>query len=165
LDNLTISIADESGVELPARQVGEVLVKGPSVCSGYWNDPGETRRVYSNGWLRTGDLAHRDEEGYLWLAGRKAAFLKTRGVRVSFAEVEERITAIAGVYECAVRAVAHSEAGEALVLFLVPDEGVTLVEEEIRRQLPAHWALDSIRIVTELPKTSVGKISLSLLPS
>ena len=164
LDNLMISIVDESGNELRAGEVGEVLVKGPSVSPGYWNDPAETERVYSSGWLRTRDLAHLDEEGYLWLAGRKAAFLKMRGVRVSFAEVEERVTAIAGVYECAVRAVAHPEAGEALVLFLVPDEGVTLAEEEIRRHLPAHWALDSIRIVSELPKTSAGKISLSSLP-
>lgn len=165
LDNLTISIVDENGNELPAGQVGEVLVKGPSVCAGYWNDPEETSRVYSSGGLRTADLAYRDEDGYLWIAGRKAAFLKMRGVRMSFAEVEERVTAIPGVYECAVRAVAHPEAGEALVLFLVPDEGVTLVEKEIRSHLPAHWALDSIRIVAELPKTSVGKISLSSLPS
>lgn len=164
LDNLTVSIVDEDGKLLPAGQVGELLVKGTSICPGYWNDPEATRRVYADGWLRTGDLARQDEEGYLWIAGRKAAFLKMRGIRVSFAEAEEKVTAIPGVYECAVRAVPHPEAGEALVLFIVPDEGVKIVEEEVRRHLPAHWALDSIRMVSELPKTSTGKITLSSLP-
>jgi len=163
LDNLSVAIVDEDGNDLSAGQVGELRVKGPSVCAGYWNDPEETRRIYSDGWLSTGDLARRDEEGYLWIEGRKGAFLKMRGIRVSLAEVEARVTAIPGVYECAARGVDHPEAGEALVLFVVPDEGATILEEEIRRHLPVHWALDSIRIVSELPKTSAGKIALSLL--
>ncbi len=165
LDNLTVAIADEDGNDLSAGQVGELCVKGPSVCSGYWDDPEETRRIYSDGWLRTGDLARRDEEGYLWIEGRKGAFLKMRGIRVSLAEVEARVTAIPGVYECAARGVDHPEAGEAFFLFVVPDEGARILDEEIRRHLPAHWTLDSVRIVSELPKTSTGKISRSLLPS
>jgi acyl-CoA synthetase (AMP-forming)/AMP-acid ligase II len=165
LDNLTVSITDEDGNDLSAGRVGELRVKGPSVCSGYWNDPEETRRIYSDGWLRTGDLARRDEEGYLWIEGRRGAFLKIKGIRVSLAEVEARVTAIPGVYECAARGVDHPEAGEALVLFVVPDEGAMILEEEIRRHLPAHWALDSIRIVSELPKTSAGKIAHSSPPT
>jgi acyl-coenzyme A synthetase/AMP-(fatty) acid ligase len=163
LDNLMVSIVDEQGGDLHAGQVGELLVKGPSICSGYLNDSDETRRVFCDGWLRTGDLARRDEEGYLWIEGRKGAFLKMRGKRVSFAEVEERVTAIPGVYECATLAVDHPEAGEALLLFIVPDQGARIVEEEVRRHLPAHWALDSIRLVSELPKTSAGKIARSSL--
>jgi acyl-CoA synthetase (AMP-forming)/AMP-acid ligase II len=164
LDNLTVRIADEEGNELPAGQVGELLVKGPSICSGYLNDPEETVRHFRDGWLRTHDLVRQDEEGYLWIEGRKGAFLKTRGIRVSLAEVAAKVTAIPGVYECAARAVDHPEAGEALVLFIVPDHGTTIVMEEVRRHLPAHWALDSIRLVAELPKTSSGKISASALP-
>jgi long-chain acyl-CoA synthetase len=121
LDNLMVRIVDEEGNYLPAGQIGELLVKGPSICPGYWNDPEETRRVFSGGWLRTRDLAHQDEEGYLWIEGRKGAFLKMRGIRVSFPEVEARVTAIQGVYECVARAVDHPEAGEALVLFIVPE--------------------------------------------
>jgi len=96
LDNLTVRIVDEEGNDLPARQIGELLVKGPSICSGYLNDPEETRRVFSDGWLRTRDLARQDEERYLWIEGRKGAFLKMRGMRVSFPEVEARVTAIPG---------------------------------------------------------------------
>lgn len=163
LDNLMVKIVDDEGNDVHAGQVGELLVKGPSICSGYWNDPEETRGVFCNGWLRTRDLARQDEEGYLWIEGRKGAFLKMRGIRVSLGEVAARVTAIPGVYECAARAVEHPEAGEALVLFIVPDHGASIVMEDVRRYLPAHWALDSIRLVSELPKTSRGKIALSAL--
>jgi acyl-CoA synthetase (AMP-forming)/AMP-acid ligase II len=163
LDNLTVRIVDEEGIDLRTGQVGELLVKGPSICPGYLNDPEETRDVFCDGWLRTRDLARQDEEGYLWIEGRKGAFLKMRGIRVSLAEVTAKVNAIPGVYECAARAVEHPEAGEALALFIVPDQGAKIVVEEVRHHLPAHWALDSIRLVSELPKTSRGKISLSAL--
>jgi acyl-CoA synthetase (AMP-forming)/AMP-acid ligase II len=159
LDNLSVSIVDEHENAVPTGQIGQLLVKGPSICSGYFNDQEETRRVFRGGWLRTGDLARRDEDGYLWIEGRAGSFLKIRGTRVSVAEVEARVTAIAGVYECGACAVDHPEAGEALVLLIVPDQGATLVTDEIRHRLPANWTLDSIRIVSELPKTSTGKIA------
>jgi long-chain acyl-CoA synthetase len=155
---------DEEGNDLPAGQIGELLVAGPSICSGYLNDPDETRKVFSEGWLRTRDLARQDEEGHLWIEGRKGAFLKMRGMRVSFPEVEAKVLAIPGVYECVARATEHPEAGEALVLFIVPDQGVRIEMEDVRRHLPAHWAIDSIRLVSELPKTSAGKIAFSALP-
>jgi acyl-CoA synthetase (AMP-forming)/AMP-acid ligase II len=163
LDNLTVSIADDEENALQPGQVGNLLVKGPSICAGYWNDPEETRRVFRDGWLRTGDLARQDEEGYLWIEGRKGSFLKMRGTRVSLTEVEERVAATPGVYECGACAVDHPEAGEALVLFIVPDPGARIVMEELRRRLPANWTLDSIRVVSELPKTSAGKIARSAL--
>jgi acyl-coenzyme A synthetase/AMP-(fatty) acid ligase len=83
---------------------------------------------------------------------------------VSFPEVEAKVAAVPGVYECAARAVEHAEAGEALVLYIVPDQGTSIGVEEVRRYLPANWAIDSIRLVSELPKTSVGKIAVSALP-
>jgi acyl-CoA synthetase (AMP-forming)/AMP-acid ligase II len=163
LDNLTISIVDEQGNSVEVGQVGQLLVTGPSICSGYFNDSEETGRVFCGGWLRTSDLARRDEDGFLWIEGRTGAFLKIRGTRVSLAEVEARVTAISGVYECGACAVDHPEAGEALVLLIVPDQGARLVTEEIRHSLPANWTLDSIRLVSELPKTSAGKIARSAL--
>ena len=164
LDNVIVSIVDEEGNAVPSGHVGELLAKGPSISSGYLNNPEETHRVFRNGWLRTGDLARQDEEGYLWIEGRKGAFLKMRGTRVSFPEVEAKVTAIPGVYECAARAVNHPEAGEALVLFIVPEHGAKFELEDVRRHLPAHWAIDSVRVVSELPKTSTGKIAVSSLP-
>ncbi len=163
LDNLTVRIADEDGKDLALGQVGEVLVKGPSISAGYFDDPEASRRVFDDGWLRTGDLAHLDEDGYIWIHGRKADFLKTRGVRVSFAEIEAKVAAVPGVYECAVAAVAHPEAGEALALYIVPDKKARNVARDIRRSLPVHWTCDSINIVSGIPKTFRGKVSRASL--
>ena len=163
LDNLTIRIVDEMGRDFPKGEVGEILVKGPSVSSGYFNDPEESRRVFKDGWLRTGDLGHIDEDGYIWIHGRKGAFLKMRGVRVSFAEVEAMVGAMPGIYECAASAVPHEEVGEALVLWVVPKQGAQNIAEQVRRSLPVHWNCESIKIVSEIPKTPHGKISLSSL--
>jgi acyl-CoA synthetase (AMP-forming)/AMP-acid ligase II len=163
LDNLVIRIVDEHGIELPPGQSGEVWVKGPSICPGYLDDPVSTESVFKDGWLRTRDIGHLDEEGFLWVQGRIGAFLKMRGVRVSFSQAEAAVSAIPGVLECAAQAVAHPEAGEALVLHVVAKTGATLVWDEMRRQLPAHWAFDSVRFVPELPKTANGKLARSAL--
>ncbi len=164
LDNLEVRIVDDNGNDLPSGQVGELLVRGPSICQGYLGDPEETRAVFYGGWLRTRDLARLDKDGYLWIEGRKGSFLKIRGIRVSLAEVTARVTAIPGIYECAARAVNHPEAGEALVLFIVPEPGAEIEAEQVRRHIPPHWALDSVHLVSELPKTSSGKIALTSLP-
>lgn len=159
LDNVTVSIVDEEGNAVGPGQIGELLAEGPSICSGYFNDAEGTQRTFCDGWLRTGDLARQDEQGYLWIEGRKGAFAKIRGIRVSFVEVEEKVATFPGVYECGACAVAHSEAGEALMLFIVPDNGARVVTEQIRHYLAAHWTLDSVHVVSELPRTSAGKIA------
>ncbi|HLA80135.1 MAG TPA: class I adenylate-forming enzyme family protein [Thermoleophilia bacterium] len=163
LDNLTVRIVDEDGRGLPSGEAGEILVKGPSISRGYLNDPEESRRVFRDGWLCTGDLAHQDEDGYIWIRGRKSAFLKIRGVRVSCAEVEATVAAVPGVYECAATVAPHEEACEALVLWDVPEQGGQNIAERVRRSLPVHWTCESIEIVAELPKTSNGKVSRSSL--
>jgi acyl-CoA synthetase (AMP-forming)/AMP-acid ligase II len=159
LDNLSVRIVDEEGRDLPTGQTGEVMVSGPSITLGYLDEPEESRRKFQDGWLRTGDLGHVDTAGYIWIDGRKANFLKIRGVRVSFAEVEARVASLAGVSECAVAAVAHPEAGEALALYIVPDKGAGEIVEKVRRSLPTYWTCESITIVSHIPKTARGKVS------
>ena len=163
LDNLVIRIVDDEGRELAAGQTGEIQVRGPSVCSGYFDDPEATERKFGDGWLKTGDFAYRDDEGYLWIKGRTSEFIKIRGLRVSFGEVEAKVAAIPGVYECAATAAEHPEAGEALALFIVADDGASIVVERVRRALPPQWTCVSVRVVPELPKTENGKIARSQL--
>jgi acyl-CoA synthetase (AMP-forming)/AMP-acid ligase II len=163
MDNLMIRIVDDEGRELPAGQTGEIQVRGPSVCSGYFDDPEATKRKFGDGWLKTGDFAFRDDEGYLWIKGRTSEFIKIRGVRVSFGEVEAKVAAVPGVYECAAIATRHPEAGEALALFIVADDGASIVAERVRRALPPQWTCVSVRVVPELPKTENGKIARSQL--
>ncbi len=163
LDNLEVRIVDDEGRELPDGQAGETQVRGPSVCTGYFEDPEATARKFADGWLKTGDFSCRDREGYLWIKGRTDEFVKMRGIRVSFAEVEAKVAATPGVEECAAAAVQHPEAGEAVVLFVVTAGGENGVVENIRRTLPAQWTCASIRVVAELPKTANGKIARAKL--
>jgi acyl-coenzyme A synthetase/AMP-(fatty) acid ligase len=163
MDNLMIRIVDDEGCELPAGQTGEIQVRGPSVCSGYFDDPEATERKFVDGWLKTGDFACRDDEGYLWIKGRTSEFVKIRGVRVGFGEVETKVAAVPGVYECAATATRHPEAGEGLALFIVADDGASIVAERVRRALPPQWTCVSVRVVPALPKTENGKIARSQL--
>jgi len=102
---------------------------------------------------RRATFACRDDEGYLWIKGRTSEFIKIRGVRVSFGEVETKVAAVPGVYECAATATQHPEAGEALALFIVSDDGASTVAERVRRALPPQWTCVSVRVVPQLPKT------------
>lgn len=159
LDNLVLRIFDEKGRELPNGQIGEVWVKGPSICDGYFDDGEETAHKFCDGWLKTGDLGELDPDGYLWIRGRKGDFMKIRGVRVSFAEVEAKVAATPGVYECAAVSVPHAEAGEALALFIVPENGASDLPDRVRRAIPPHWTCSAVNLVPDLPKTSNGKIA------
>ena len=169
LDNLEIRIADEEGRVVARGQTGEIQVRGPSVCAGYLDDPESTERKFGGGWLKTGDFACCDADGYLWIKGRTDEFIKIRGVRISVGEVETKVAAIAGVSECAAVGVKHPEAGEALGLLIVPDNSVDVgnhggdFSETIRRVLPPHWTCASVKIVAELPRTANGKIARSQL--
>ncbi|HXP61893.1 MAG TPA: AMP-binding protein, partial [Dongiaceae bacterium] len=163
LDNLVLRIVDEEGQELPTGQTGEIWVKGPSICSGYFEDSDETARKFTDGWLKTGDLGSVDQDGFLWIRGRKGDFMKIRGVRVSFAEVEARVAAAPGVFECAAASVPHPEAGEALTLYIVPRNGASDLQERVLRAIPPQWTCSAVHLVAELPKTSNGKIARYML--
>ena len=167
LDNIKVRIVDEGGEEMEDRDTGEIQISGPSICSGYLDETEATRNKFSNGWLKTGDLGYRDEDGYLWIQGRSGDFVKIRGYRVGLAEVEARVSAVAGVGECAATAVQHTEAGEALALFVVREDGETngsgSLVERVRQALPSQWTCSSIKIVSELPRTANGKIARSQL--
>jgi acyl-CoA synthetase (AMP-forming)/AMP-acid ligase II len=189
LDNLALRIADERGREVAEGQVGEIQVQGPSVCAGYLDDAEATEHKFGGGWLKTGDFACRDADGFLWIKGRSDDFIKIRGVRVSVGEVEAKVGAMAGVSECAAVGVKHPEAGEALALLVVAEDGAAknlsdadrdrddkdtnynaLVQseslgEKVRRALPSHWTCVSIKIVTDIPRTSNGKIARAELPA
>jgi acyl-CoA synthetase (AMP-forming)/AMP-acid ligase II len=163
LDNLAIRIVNDKGKEVPNGETGEIQVRGPSVCAGYLDDPEATQRKFDRGWLKTGDLGFRDEQGYLWIKGRLSEFVKIRGFRVSFVEVETKVAAIPGVYECAAAGVQHPEAGEALALFIVGDKRKHALAERVRRALPPQWTCTSVKVVDELPRTANGKIARSQL--
>lgn len=159
LDNLKVRVVDENDRELSNGQIGEICVRGPSVCSQYFDDPESSERRFKEGWLKTGDFGCFDAEGYLWIKGRTDDFIKIRGFRVGSGEVEERVAAIPGVYECAAVGVRHPEAGEALALFIVGENGANGLAEKVRLSLPPLWTCASVNIVAALPRTSNGKVA------
>jgi acyl-coenzyme A synthetase/AMP-(fatty) acid ligase len=112
----------------------------------------------------TGDFGYRDQDGFLWIVGRTSEFIKMRGVRVSLAEIEARVAAAPGVHECAAAVVPHAEAGEALALYVVAEDGAQDVLSAVRRSMPSEWICDSVTLVAGLPKNPHGKLARSLLP-
>src|SRR5262249_23065871 len=106
--------------ELPIGSVGELVVRGPQVMKGYFNNPEETARALRNGWLYTGDVAKRDRDGYFMIVDRKKDIIKTSGFLVFPAEVEEVLSRFPGVGEAAVIGVPDAEKGEIVKALVVP---------------------------------------------
>jgi acyl-CoA synthetase (AMP-forming)/AMP-acid ligase II len=163
LDNLEIRVLDADGEEAAVGQPGTISAAGKSICHGYLDDPEASAQKFRDGWLVTGDLGYRDRDGFLWIVGRTSEFIKMRGVRVSLAEIEARVAAVPGVHECAAAAVPHAEAGEALALYVVAEDGAKDVLTVVRRSMPSQWICDSVSLVASLPKTPHGKLARLLL--
>jgi fatty-acyl-CoA synthase len=162
-------------VELPAAkwedvavgETGEIVVHGPINMLGYWNQPAETARVLRDGWLRTGDLATRDEEGFVSLVGRARDMYISGGENVYPAQVEAVFTEHPDVAEIAVVGVADDRWGEVGRAYVVPREGSVLDPEGLEAwgrerlavfKLPHTWVA-----VDELPRTASGKVQKHLL--
>jgi acyl-CoA synthetase (AMP-forming)/AMP-acid ligase II len=163
LDNVRIRVVAADGQDAEADEPGVIWAAGKSICRGYLDDPKASAEKFRGGWLVTGDLGYLDEDGFLWILGRSDEFIKMRGIRVSFAEIEARVAALSGVQECAAAVVPHAEAGEALVLYVVAADGAPGLVSTIRRHLPRQWVCDSVNLVTALPKTAHGKLARAAL--
>jgi long-chain acyl-CoA synthetase len=148
--------------ELPDGIPGELLIRGPQVMKGYWNNPLATAEVLRDGWLFTGDIAVRDREGYFTLVDRKKDIIKTSGFLVYPAEVEEVLRTFAGVAEAAVVGVSDVEKGEAVKALIVPHPGVKLdlkaFEAHCREHLGKQKRPKFVEVVGELPKNFLGKV-------
>src|SRR5581483_845483 len=112
--------------ELPTGTVGELVVRGPQVMKGYFNNPAETAAVLRDGWLYTGDLAKRDADGFFTVVDRKKDIIKTSGFLVFPAEVEEVLRTFPNVAEAAVIGVPDNERGEIVKALLVPRPGAKI---------------------------------------
>lgn len=148
-------------VEMPVGAVGELVVRGPQVMKGYWNNPIETARSLRGDWLYTGDLARRDRDGFFAIVDRKKDIIKTSGFLVYPAEVEEVISHFPGVAEVAVIGVPSAERGENVHAIVVPRNGsldMAGLERYCTEKLGKHKRPRQIEVVKELPKNFLGKI-------
>lgn len=160
-------VADDQDRELPPGEVGELLVKGPNVMKGYFNREDETREALKDGWLHTGDLAYRDEDGYYYIAGRKKEMIITAGFNVYPREVEEALTAHPSVVEAAVIGAPHQLKGEVVKAFVVLEEGQRLDKQELlrflRERLANYKIPEEFVFTADLPRGTGGKILKRML--
>ncbi|MCW4036730.1 MAG: long-chain fatty acid--CoA ligase [Candidatus Bathyarchaeota archaeon] len=155
-------VHDATGVSLPVGMVGELAVKGPQVMKGYWNCPEETAEVLKDGWLHTGDMAKRDEDGYFYIVDRKKDLIKYKGYSVYPREVEDIIYEHPAVKLCAVVGMPDELSGEIPKAFVVRKDGAEATEEEliewVRDKVAPYKRIREVEFRKELPMTLVGKV-------
>tara|TARA_R110000764_G_scaffold138885_2_gene226640 strand:- start:41171 stop:42856 length:1686 start_codon:yes stop_codon:yes gene_type:complete len=156
-------IIDEENNELPLGERGELCVKGPQVMKGYWQRKEATEEILdAEGWLKTGDIAIIQEDGYLRIVDRKKDMILVSGFNVYPNELEDVMAAIPGVAQCAAIGVPDEKSGEAIKVFLVKSADVSLTEaqvkEHMRSNLTAYKVPKFVEFRESLPTTNVGKI-------
>jgi long-chain acyl-CoA synthetase len=161
LPSTEAKIVDDNGVEVKFGEVGELVVRGPQVMRGYWNQDEDTRKTIKDGWLWTGDIAKRDADGFFYIVDRKKDMVIVSGFNVYPSEIEDVLSTHPKILESAVIGVKDSKAGEAVKAFIVKkDESLT--EEEVREfckeQLTNYKRPKFFEFRKELPKSNVGKI-------
>ena len=154
---------DADGHDSLVGDAGELWVKGPNVFAGYWNDPEATSgALTADGWLRTGDVAVVDDDGFLFLVDRVKDLIIVSGFNVYPAEVEEVIASHPAVAQVAVIGVPHPHSGEAVKAYVVVEPGASVEEDDIIHHCEAHLARykcpQKVMFVAEIPQSATGKV-------
>lgn len=155
-----IAVLDERGQELPVGQVGELAIRSDTVMLGYFRDPQATEAAFINGWLRTGDLGRMDDDGYVYLSGRKKEIIIRGGENISPLEIEDVIAQHPQVKEVAVGGVPDRIWGEVVVACVVPSGPVAVDDllDYCRENLADFKVPTRIALVDSLPRNAIGKI-------
>ncbi len=162
IENVDMKIADADGNELPAGEMGEIIIRGPNVMQGYWRKPDATAAAIQNGWLRSGDIGTTDEEGYFFITDRVKDMINVAGFNVYPNEVEQVIYKHPAVQEVAVYGVSDAVKGEAVHAAVVLKKNMDPTAEEIigfcRDNMAVYRIPRKVEFVKELPKSPTGKI-------
>jgi long-chain acyl-CoA synthetase len=157
-----VRVGDSAGQDLPAGEVGEVLVRGDTVMAGYWRNPGATAAAVRDGWLWTGDMGTLDADGFLTLKDRSKDLIISGGSNIYPREVEEVLLTAPGVAEVAVVGAPDPEWGEVVVAFVVPQKGTALeaaaLDAHCLAQIARFKRPKRYEIVDGLPKNNYGKV-------
>jgi long-chain acyl-CoA synthetase len=161
-DTVAKIVDPTTGDELPIGEIGELAVKGPQVMKGYWNAPEDTAKVLMDGWLRTGDMARMDEEGFFFIMDRMKDIIIASGFNIYPREIEEVLFEHTDIEEAAVMGVPDNYRGETVKAFVVLKEGAMVTESELelfcRERLAAYKVPHQYEFRTSLPKTIAGKV-------
>jgi fatty-acyl-CoA synthase len=172
INNVTLELFDPDGKAVPhdGKSTGEVVVRAPWLTQGYVKDEEKSRELWAGGWLHTGDIGYIDKEGYLQITDRLKDVIKTGGEWISSLELEDIISQHPGVSEVAVIGVTDHKWGERPMALVVPKHGTerALTEDDIRAAiqvsidngtLPKYAMPETVMLVDQIAKTSVGKIN------
>jgi long-chain acyl-CoA synthetase len=162
LPSTSMKLLDDAGNEVPMGQAGEIAIKGPQVMAGYWQRPDETAKVMTaDGYFKSGDIGVVDERGYFKIVDRKKDMIIVSGFNVYPNEIEDVVSQIPGVMECAAVGIPDAKTGEGIKLVIVK-KSQDLTEEQVREyaraNLTGYKQPRVIEFRTELPKTPVGKV-------
>ena len=160
---------ETEGREVPADEVGEIVIKSPTVMKGYWQRPEDTREVLKDGWLYTGDLGVMDEDGYVKVVGRKKEMILCSGFNVFPTELEDVLYTHPAVAEAAVIGIPDEYRGEtpkAFIVLTAGEKGKTTEDDILnwcREKMAAYKRPHRVEICEALPKSGAGKILKRLL--
>lgn len=162
-----IQIIDENGKKVSVNEVGELLIRGNHAFEYYWNKQEETKKTIVNGWIHTGDLARKDQDGYVYIVGRKKDMIITGGENVYPLEIEQWLEAHSSIDEAAVIGLPDEKWGEVVTAFVVIKNNMTEAELEdyCNQKLTRYKVPKKFFIIAELPKTPIGKINKVALQS
>ncbi len=160
---IDIRVVDPAGVDLPDGEIGELIIRSPSLATGYFNQPATTAAAFIDGWYRSGDAGYRDAEGLLYIVDRVKDMIVTGGENVYSSEVEQAVLKVAGVRMCAVIGLPDDKWGERVVAAIVVEESATVSAGDIvlrcREFIAGYKVPKQVFFLDDLPMTSTGKIS------
>ena len=174
MPGIAARLVNAQGDEVGDGEIGEVLVRGPNVCSGYWRQPEATAEAFvdrpDGRWLRTRDLGERSTDGYYTLRGRASDLIISGGFNIYPREIEELLLEQQGVLEAAVCGVPDARRGEVPVAYIVADDKVdpkklaNALEEACRKSLASFKVPRAFVRVESLPRNALGKVQKHQLP-
>lgn len=170
MSDVEVDVRDDDGRVCPPGLAGEIYVRGPNTCVGFFADPHRTAATFSNGWVRSGDLGVRDADGYLCIVGRKKEIIIRGGFNIAPREIEELLIQFPEVRRAAVLGVADRRLGERICACVVLHPGAQLDLDGLRERLGAAGLAgfkvpETLRIVDTIPMTASGKVQKHLLAS
>ena len=162
IPGVKIEIHSEQDKVVDVGVTGEICASGDNIMLGYWKDPKGTKQVIKNGWLHTGDLAHMDSDGFIYIDGRSSEMIKSGANRISPKEIEEIIAELPEVQEVAVVGIANDILGQIIKAVIVPKPGYSLESKDVqaycKKNLANYKIPKIIDFIDEIPKTASGKI-------
>ncbi len=165
--HVTLRIIDEQGQDLPPTEAGEIIVRGPNVFQGYWRKDEATKAAMEGGWFHTGDMGRRDEDGFIYIIGRKVEMIISSGENIYPAEVERAIQSLPQVREAAVLGMPDPKRGEVVAAFVMLQPGVQIDESELLSALQEKIAQYKIPrkviFVDSFPRNQAGKVLKRIL--